>query len=271
MVTVNWKYIVIVVGLVMFCSGKHLLNAKTLEEVNLNKTYQSSSMDLPNYEVVPGTPLEFFVDLNGDGKGEVIRVYRELTDTRERRLPIMVKIFSGERDSLKEEFSYKTGFGHSGLRCNEVALAKVMDNFWGDGRKVVMVQGVSTGYGSGSTQQLYFFTYQNGKYVVVEGPQYGWSQGAPSGYIFAGEKAKGTKIILASPTWDRKGDVYLGSHHYQFTIYDWDGNKYIGTGGGITKNIYGWHWWEKDDRDFIEQIIQTEPQVLKSSKEGSFR
>jgi hypothetical protein len=124
------------------------------------------------------------------------------------------------------------------------------------------VRGVPTAYGSGSTQQLYFFTWQNGNYVVIEGPRYGWSQGAPSGYMFAGEEAKATKIILALPF---EGE-YLGAHSYQFEIYNWDGAKYIKSEGGITQNKYSWAWWGQDDREFIDQIIRVEPQVIGPAK-----
>lgn len=266
------KIWIIVTALVIISGGILVWQTGWTQKVE-DEAAKCSPIDIPNYEIAKtekGDFLEFWVDLNGDQKEEFVRVYKERDREEMRTLPIMVKIFSGSKDCPKEEFSYKAINEDNDLFANEneVYIAEVMRNFWGDGRNVVMVQGDSTAYGSGSIQQLQFFTWQNGKYVVVEGPSYSWWQGGASGYMFAGENGKGTKIILAKFAPKYLDDEY-GSilPYYQFDIYDWNGHQYIGTKAGTTKNKYSWHWWEEDSEKFIKKIIQAEPEVLKPVEE----
>ncbi len=219
----------------------------TFKFIEKDETAECSSIDIPNYEVAK----EFYVDLNGDQEEEFVRVYRELTNTGTRALPIMVKVFSGTKDCPKEEFSY-TGAGE-----NEVYTAEVMQNFWGDGRNIVMVGGVSTGYGSGSSVIFRFFTYRNGGYAMIEGPQlsgHNWQC-----CKFDDKNALGKKIIGAESQWAPDYSDYCAgcSSRFQFFIYTWNGKEYIKTEAGTTKNKYS---------GCIDEILQKEPSVLEGLK-----
>lgn len=89
-----------------------------------------SQTNLSNYEIAKNTKGElfkFYVDFNGDDKKEIICVYRDIGKDGERQLPIMVKIFSGDTDHLKMEFSCE-------VHANECKIAEVLPNFWGDTR-----------------------------------------------------------------------------------------------------------------------------------------
>jgi preprotein translocase subunit SecF len=135
---------------------------------------ECQTVDLPNYEIskIDSEPLEFKVDLNGDQKEEIIRVYDQKTENGLRNLPIIMKISSGSQDCQKEEFSY---IGEkdpaANLYENEIADFQIISNFWGDGRNVIMLLGEQTAYGSGFTIYMHLFTFKDGKYLNIEGPE----------------------------------------------------------------------------------------------------
>lgn len=259
----NWKYILIVLVLTVLVSGG-LFWIKSREmpsnEERLprfeKEIVECSPLDLAGYEVaqIHNNLFDFRVDLNGDKKEEIVRVYREKSEYF-RALPIVVKIFSGTPDCPKEEFSYQGRRGEKGepledLPENEVGSAKVLSNFWGDGRNVVMVFGISTGYGSGHTKYMHFFAFKNGKYIRVEGPKLD----ELSKYKFGDEKIKGNKIVVARAIWE-EGEAHFDPHRYQFEIYNWNGQKYVMEKAGKTKSKY-------DITITIEEIIKAEPEVL---------
>lgn len=223
----------------------------TFKFTKKDETAKCSSIDIPNYEVAKnnsGNLLEFYVDLNGDRKEEFVRVYGEhRNEYGERYLPIMVKIFSGPEECQKEEFSYKS------VKENEVYLAEVMNEFWGDGGNAVMAQGVSTGYGSGSSVVLRFFTYRNGEYAMIEGPQLGGHNWQCCKFV--SENGLGKKIIGAESRWAPDYSDYCAGcpSRFEFFISIWNGKEYITTKAGTTKNRYS---------GGIDEILQKEPSVL---------
>ena len=197
------------------------------------------------------------IDLDGDGQDEIIRVYKEASiDYRSK--PVVVKVFSGTEDCPREVFSYQSG--NSDLH-NEFSIGpQTFFNFWNDNSNAVFVSIISTGYGSGSREQLIFLTYQNGSYKMIQGPKK--LGGEP--YKFAGENGLGTKIIVAERRYDPfdpeqrgwlPGNYCAGcSSRMQFIIYTWNGASYDKKEAGITQYLYL--------SEGIDEILQKEPDVL---------
>ncbi len=207
---------------------------------------QCSPIDFLGYELVKdatGTEYEFEVDLNNDEENEIVRIYNTISnDFGERIGPNMIKIFTEDADCPKEIFSY-TGEG------NFVWGTQILNNFFGDGYNAVLIKDTSYAMGCGGTIHLLLLTYKDGKYVTINGPDYG-SFGL---YKFDGAKGTGNKIIIAETKWEN--DYCCGCEHkLQFIIYTWDGRKYIKTEAGITENKY------LDES--IEEVLKKEPSVI---------
>lgn len=160
-----------------------------------------------------------------------------------RSLPIIVRVFSGPLECLKEEFSYNSYVE------NELFNIEVLPNFWGDGKNVVMVVGTSTAYGSGSTRHLHFITYRNGAYYLIEGPRLNELS------IYKFYDGTGRKIIVATGIWE-SGEAHFDPHRFGFASYDWTGENYTVTNLGTTKNKYA------SESITIDDLIELEPLVL---------
>jgi hypothetical protein len=215
-------------------------NEFTIKEKGV--TDQCSPIDFAGYELAKN--YEFNIDLNNDGEKEIVRVYWDSKEACDKVKPIMVKVFSGTENCPKEVFS--SGWG------NQVGKAEIFQNFWGDGSDVVLVEGMSYACGCGSTIRLLFFTYREGKYSVVEGPEIG---GLSLLYMFTGWNGLGKRIIVAREKWDSDySDYCCGcSSKRQFMLYTWNGEGYTEVKGGITQNKY-------PPSESIEDIIQKENQ-----------
>ena len=200
---------------------------------------------------------EVKVDFDNDDQEEVLRVYKE-SDSGERSEPIIVKIFENHERCPREVFGYQV----LDIEVPEGAIytaneflenPQVFENFWGDGVNAVSLEAIGTAYGSGSTAQLLIFTYRNGEYSVIMGPQvagHNWQC-----CKFDGDNGVGQKIIAAESRWAEDPSDYCAGcdSRFQFFIYNWNGEKYIKTEGGITENKYSGD---------IEKIIKKEPFVV---------
>jgi len=210
-------------------------------------------VNFTNYEIakIDSNPLEYKIDLNGDQKEEIVRVYDQITNNGARNLPIILKIFSGSMDCLKEDFAY-TGRKDPEVNLyeNEIADFQILPNFWGDGKNVIMLLGEQTAYGSGFTIYSHFFSFKDGKYLNIDGPELD----ELSNFKFKNEDIKGKEIIVARAIW-AEGEAHFDYHRYQFEVYNWDGEKYIKKNAGTTKNKY---------LGDIEEILQKEPEILLS-------
>jgi hypothetical protein len=247
--------LIIFLGWDIFEYKKEMENPEKNGQISVTPENQEvgecQTVDLPNYEIakIDSEPLEFKVDLNGDQKEEIIRVYDQKADNSHRNLPIIMKIFSGSQDCQKEEFSYIGGKDPAAnLYENEIADFQIIPNFWGDGRNVIMLLGEQTAYGSGFTIYMHLFTFKNGKYLNIEGPELD----ELSPYKFNNEESKGKEIIVARAIW-AEGEAHYDYHSYQFEIYRWDGEKYIQKEAGTTEDKYLGN---------IEEMLQKEPGVL---------
>jgi len=205
------------------------------------------SLVLSGYKVVN----EFSVDFNNDNQNELVRVYaQDVEQACTAELPIVVKIFSGTGFCYKEEFAF-TGKGYN------LASARLMKNFWGDGRDVILLEAGSNACGSGTAVKLFFFTYQEGKYIKIDGPEF-----SELDYYFLSSPPEGKAILLARAKWE-EGETHFGPHRYAFTLYQWDGEKYEEKEITITNNKYA-----IDDENFktilqnIESVFQNEPEKL---------
>ncbi|MDP3990824.1 MAG: hypothetical protein Q8P63_00815 [Candidatus Nealsonbacteria bacterium] len=221
------------------------------EEKPKDLNAECSPITFSDYEVAKnnkGEPLEFYLDLNGDNKEETVRVYREAKGECERVKPTTVKVFSGTDDCQEEVFSYQ-GEG------NEAWGAQVIPNFLGDGSDVVMVKDASYSCGCGGTTRLIFFAYQEGRYSIIEGPQFGGLGGL---YMFDGDNGLGKRIIVTEERWTSDPSDYCCGcvSRRQFIIYNWNGEEYVKTIAGITQNKYL--------EESIDEILQKEPSVLNS-------
>ncbi|MDD5116176.1 MAG: hypothetical protein PHW98_03830 [Candidatus Omnitrophica bacterium] len=200
----------------------------------------------PGYELAKdpaGIEYKFSLDLNNDGKNEIVKVYNTVSDNLgDRRGPNMVKIFTENDNYSKEVFSY-TGLG------NVIWGVQRLNNLFGDGYDAMLIKDASYAMGCGGTIYLLLLTYKDGKYTAINGPGYP-SFGACK---FAGKDGSGNKIIIAEPKWEN--DYCCGcKHKLQFYIYTWDGQKYIKTEAGATKNKYL--------NESVDEIIQKEPSLL---------
>ncbi len=219
----------------------------------IEKVSQCSPVDFPGYEsakVATGTvAYELNVDLNNDGKKEIVRVYKDSEQCGAR--PNMVKIFSGTENCPKEEFSHEFA-GENAI----FSAPEFVPNFLGDGRGAVAITGISTGCGSGYTQKLHFLTWQGGKFPIIEGPSGGGSgcQGWP--LKLDGRNGLATRIISVEAKWAENGSDYCCgcARRLQFVVYNWDGEKYVRTLAGITQNKYF--------SETVDEIIKKEPVVL---------
>jgi hypothetical protein len=111
-----------------------------------------------------------------------------------------------------------------------------------------MLLGEQTAYGSGFTIYMRLFTFKDGKYLNIEGPELD----ELSPYKFNNGEPKGKEIIVARAIW-AEGEAHYDYHSYQFEIYNWDGEKYTREEAGTTENKYLGN---------IEEMLQKEPGVL---------
>jgi hypothetical protein len=264
----NWKFILIVLIFAIVAGGAICWFAKN-EESNIQNGVKNvikigkieidqnsineicSPIDFSGYELAKnasGTDYEFNVDLNNDGIKESVRVYQSsANDFGERTGPNMIKIFFGTKDCPKEEFS------HEFAEENEIHSVQFIANFLGDGRDVIIIDGMSTGYGSGATEKLHFLIWQNDKYSVFEGPEFGISCGLGT-YKLAGENDIGNKIIVAVAKYGEDDYCCGCAAKLQFIIYNWNGEAYTKTIAGITQDKYF--------DESIDEIIQKESGTL---------
>lgn len=222
-----------------------------------------ADINLPKYEIaqtdyqydakgnrINGKSTEYLADLKGDGQKELVRVFDEQPGQfLQRQLPVTVKIFSGKSNCYKEELVYNGKESGSNDRSgNELNNAKLLTNFWDDGKDVVMAIFESTGYGSGWTAYMNFITFQNGKYIVVNGP----TISDLSLYMFNGKNADGLEIIVANAVW-ASDEGHFDPHKYTFEKYSFNGKEYIKKMLGTTNNKYNAP---------IQEILQKEPDVI---------
>jgi len=196
--------------------------------------------------IVITKPAQFQASLKGDNSMQTIIIYAQIANYGMRELPVITKIFSGQKNCLTEEFSY-TG-GGDGRSGNELHTAKVIPNFWGDGRTVLNVENESTGYGSASAYFLNFIVYVNGSFQIIKGPDVG----SDILYTYRGTDGIGKEILVANPVW-AETEAHFDPHIYKFKKFVWDGQGYISFKLGTTVNKY---------QGSIDKIIQAEPSVL---------
>lgn len=228
------------------------------EEMELSEKLNCVSFDLPGYEVVN----EFFVDFNNDKQDELVRVYAQNVEGGcGAELPIVVKIFSGTTACHKEEFTYPETLapissGFDDERYNS-ADARLMKNFWGDGRDVILVSGALNFCGSGTRGQLLFFGYQDGEYIKVNGPIFGELD-----FHSLSPSPEGKAILVARAEWE-EGETHFGPHRYTFVLYQWDGQEYEEAEIATTNNKYtiGDENFESVLRN-IQTVFQNEPEKL---------
>jgi hypothetical protein len=225
----------------------------TPEKPNGQEGRDCQPSDLSNYEIarIDSKSLEYKIDLNGDTKEEIVRVYNQITETGARNLPIILKILSGPTDCLKEDFTY-TGRKDPNVNLyeNEIADFQILPNFWGEGRNAIMLLGEQTAYGSGFTIYTHFLTFKDGKYLNIDGPELN----ELSNFKFKNEDIKGKDIIVARAIW-AEDEAHFDNHRYQFEIYSFDGEKYIEKDAGATKNKY---------LGDIGEMLEKEPEILLS-------
>jgi len=227
-----------------------------------SQAVECSSIDVDRYQIAGkedswlDSSGEINFDINSDGKEELLIVYEQkiIDESSPRNQPILFKIFSGSQECQKEEFSYRGREKSEDFDVpeNEVSVFQVEPNFLGDGKNIVMLEGIQTAYGSGSSINEHLFAYKDGKYLEIATLEIS----SNDMYKFSGEGGLGKEIIVARMIWG-EGECHFCPHRYEFEIYTWDGNKYLKIDGGITENKYS-----PGDTN-IESIIQAEPGVLK--------
>ncbi len=249
------KYIAIAVFLVIIVFGGIFAYQYWL----LPKKFNCASSNLPGYKVVN----EFFVDLNNDKQKELARVYvQKFKGECPGELPIIVKIFSGNSPCYKEKFTYPAKLSPINADLNDkrynLANGQLMKNFWGDGRDVIFVLGTLNFCGSGSRNQLLFFSYHDGKYIKIDGPVF-----SEIGFYFLSSHPEGRAILVAQGKLG-KGEAHFDPHRYTFLLYKWNGQKYEEIEIGTTKNKY-----DINDSNFkkIKTIFENEPEKLRSEIE----
>jgi hypothetical protein len=222
-----------------------------------------ASLDLPEHKVVDN----FSIDLDKDKENEIVRIYApHIIDSCESDLPIAVKIFSkptdyDEENCYKEEFTYPETLspisdGFNDKRYNSYESAQVVKNFWPEGEDAILVLAKLNFCGSGSRRQLLLFTYQNGKYLKIDGPIF-----YDLASYFLSSPPEGEAILVVQGK--REEGIYLDSHRYTFILYKWDGQEYKKTELGTTKNKY-----DPTDENFkailqnIKITFQNEPEKL---------
>jgi len=200
-------------------------------------------------------PMEFSVDLNGDGVNEIVKFYREISSNYIadkfpiRSLPIIMKVYSDDDGCFKELYSYTAD--HNKMPDNEMGVAEVISNFWEDGKNIVLFDTISTAYGSGYTTSMKFLTFDLYGYRVVDGPQIG----SISSYRLL-KKNSGINILVSRGEWGST-ENHFGSHIQKLEMWEWNEGEYVIQKLGMTKNRY-----EKD----IDNIISGEPHLLKDYK-----
>lgn len=224
-----------------------------------------ASLDLPEHKVVDN----FSIDLDKDKENEIVRIYAPpaymSNDSCGADLPIVVKIFSKateeEENCYKEEFVYPETLtpisnGFDDKRYNSYESAQVVKNFWGEEQDVVLVS-ANLNFCGGSRRQLLLFTYQNGKYLKIDGPIFN-----ELAFYFLSSPPEGKTILVAQGKREAE-EPHFGAHRYTFILYKWDGQEYKKTELGTTKNKY-----DPADENFktifqnIRTTFQNEPEKL---------
>lgn len=252
------------VGLINLTNGS-LIQPTTvptlLPTLTVPPKFSCDSLSVPGYELFDpytrgpeqiGNPQQgsYLADLKGDGQKELVRTYNDIQNGGTRYKPIMVKIFSGKQNCWQELFAYNGNITSQKPRTgNEVGDIQLLSNFWGNKKDVILVEPISTGYGSGFSSYLNFFTFQNGSFTEIDGP----SLNELADYKFTDPAHKGREILVQKALWSDSDGGHFSPHRYQFYKYDWDGSKYVETALGWTKNKYAAR---------IDQVLVAEPDAM---------
>ena len=206
------------------------------------------AIDIPGYQIaqVDGRALDVKADIDQDGRQERVIMYQDANQGGIRYKPVILKIFSDDGGCAKEEFSYIGNIEEQNE--NEIGDLQILPDFWENGRQAVMLWAVQTAYGSGSSNFLHFFAYENGKYIRVDGPEFS----NLGGYKLNGGVVAGKEIIAADFVWSA-GEAHFDPHYYKVSIYEFDGSKYIVQKTVTTQNKY---------TGDIDEMIKKEPDLL---------
>jgi hypothetical protein len=235
-----FPYTIVILGTICIILATFIIsNKRDFNIVNKFKTSRNNAIpqELSNLNytiadvVSTGSKAIFRADLDGDGNNEEIVVYWE--NRQEKSHPIITKVYKYTQNSeAMEVFSFSGEEIKDQIRSgNELYDAKVLPNFWENGKDTFMVINKSTGYGSGYTTYMNFITFGEGKYKVVFGPVLD----ELTIYKFLGEDHLGTKIAVFKSVWE-EGESHFDFHRYSLEKYTYQNGRYIKVSLGITKN-----------------------------------
>jgi len=198
-----------------------------------------ATLDIANYQITS----ELSADLNNDGDTETILIYSPNQPEGEcgSELPALIKIFSGNQNCYKEEFSYSDPNYNS-------ADGELIKNLWQNNQDVVQMKESELACGSGVKERSLFFYYKDGQYFFLAGPEITNMDfyfirpfGSPAGYA----------TLMAEAQWgDNEG--HYDPHHYIITISDNTDSGYEKT----TKNKYS-----VDDNSFQAKMEQIKDKI----------
>jgi hypothetical protein len=196
--------------------------------------FPCQSTEITSYPVIK----TLSADLNQDSRSELIRFYGQNECHSEK--PIVIKIFDGKEDCYQEKFLYppdfqietKTPINFGSGKYNQLDNVEIIDDFFGDGKRVLLALLRLNFCGSGSESQLLVFLNHQGAYQKIAGPILNEND-----FYILYSHPKGKFILVGRAIWG-EGEAHFEPHRYQIFLYHQSGLKYLVEFLGTTRNKY---------------------------------